>query len=98
MVEEQALCRVHRVGQKRNVTTVRYLIRDSFEEVSRPLIFILYNLSRQSVGLANVPQQVVKLQKRKRDLAEATFGHSLLSEDGIGLGTLEVCWIILLRA
>ena len=33
MIEEQALCRVHRVGQKRDVTTVRYLIRDSFEEV-----------------------------------------------------------------
>jgi hypothetical protein len=33
MVEEQALCRVHRVGQKRNVTTIRYLMRDSFEEV-----------------------------------------------------------------
>ncbi|CAG8952746.1 hypothetical protein HYFRA_00008990 [Hymenoscyphus fraxineus] len=32
MIEEQALCRVHRVGQKRNVTTVRFLIRDSFEE------------------------------------------------------------------
>jgi len=34
MTEEQALCRVHRVGQKRDVTTIRYLMRDSFEEVS----------------------------------------------------------------
>ena len=33
MIEEQALCRVHRVGQERNVTTIRYLMRDSFEEV-----------------------------------------------------------------
>jgi hypothetical protein len=33
MVEEQALCRVHRVGQQRNVTTIRYLMRGSFEEV-----------------------------------------------------------------
>lgn len=33
MVEEQALCRVHRVGQQRDVTTVRYLMKDSFEEV-----------------------------------------------------------------
>jgi hypothetical protein len=33
MIEEQALCRVHRVGQQRNVTTIRYLMRDSFEEV-----------------------------------------------------------------
>lgn len=34
MIEEQALCRVHRVGQKHDVTTIRYLMRDSFEEVS----------------------------------------------------------------
>lgn len=33
MVEEQALCRIHRVGQSRNVTTVRYVMKDSFEEV-----------------------------------------------------------------
>jgi len=33
MTEEQALCRVHRVGQEREVTTIRYLMRDSFEEV-----------------------------------------------------------------
>ncbi|TVY65597.1 DNA repair protein RAD5A, partial [Lachnellula suecica] len=32
MIEEQALCRVHRVGQTRNVTTIRYLMRNSFEE------------------------------------------------------------------
>lgn len=36
MIEEQALCRVHRVGQKRDVTTIRYLMRDSFEEVKAP--------------------------------------------------------------
>jgi hypothetical protein len=33
MIEEQALCRVHRVGQKRSVTTIRYIMRKSFEEV-----------------------------------------------------------------
>lgn len=34
MIEEQALCRVHRVGQKRDVTTIRYLMRDLLEKVS----------------------------------------------------------------
>lgn len=34
MIEEQALCRVHRVGQLREVTTIRYLVRNSFEEAS----------------------------------------------------------------
>jgi hypothetical protein len=33
MIEEQALSRVHRVGQKRNVSTIRYMMRDSVEEV-----------------------------------------------------------------
>ncbi|KAM0314130.1 hypothetical protein ACHAO8_004916 [Botrytis cinerea] len=32
MIEEQALCRVHRISQKRKVTTIRYLMHNSFEE------------------------------------------------------------------
>jgi len=64
MIEEQALCRVHRIGQQRNVTTIRYLTRNSFEE------------------------QVVEIQKRKKRLAEVTFGSGQLSEDGIGIETL----------
>ena len=31
-IEEQALARIHRIGQTREVTTVRFYIRDSFEE------------------------------------------------------------------
>ncbi|EAQ87139.1 hypothetical protein CHGG_03758 [Chaetomium globosum CBS 148.51] len=31
-LEEQALARIHRIGQMREVTTVRFYIRDSFEE------------------------------------------------------------------
>lgn len=31
-IEEQALARIHRIGQMREVTTVRFYIRDSFEE------------------------------------------------------------------
>jgi SWI/SNF-related matrix-associated actin-dependent regulator of chromatin subfamily A3 len=34
MMEEQALCRIHRLGQKKEVKTVWYQIRDAFEEVS----------------------------------------------------------------
>lgn len=33
MVEAQALDRVHRLGQTRNVTATKYIIQDSFEEV-----------------------------------------------------------------
>ncbi|KAF2638471.1 hypothetical protein P280DRAFT_551575 [Massarina eburnea CBS 473.64] len=31
-IEDQALARIHRIGQKREVTTIRFYIRDSFEE------------------------------------------------------------------
>jgi hypothetical protein len=55
MIEEQALSRVHRVGQKRNVTTIRYLMRDSFEEVCA-----LLDLSYSFLGnLSNVPPRAV---------------------------------------
>ena len=33
MIEEQALDRIHRIGQKKPVTTIRYIVKDSFEEV-----------------------------------------------------------------
>lgn len=33
-LEEQALARIHRIGQTREVSTIRFYIRDSFEEVS----------------------------------------------------------------
>lgn len=33
MMEEQALCRVYRMGQKKDVTVIRYRMRDSFENV-----------------------------------------------------------------
>jgi SNF2 family DNA or RNA helicase len=32
-VEEQALARVHRMGQTKEVTTIRFVMADTFEEV-----------------------------------------------------------------
>ena len=34
MAEEQALSRIHRMGQIKPVVTVRYIMQDSIEEVS----------------------------------------------------------------
>lgn len=34
MVEKQAMDRVYRMGQKRNVIVIRYIVKDSIEEVS----------------------------------------------------------------
>jgi len=33
-IEEQALARIHRIGQKKEVTTIRFFVKDTFEEVS----------------------------------------------------------------
>jgi SWI/SNF-related matrix-associated actin-dependent regulator of chromatin subfamily A3 len=33
-VEQQALARIHRIGQQQSVTTIRYVMRGSYEEVS----------------------------------------------------------------
>lgn len=33
-MEEQALARIHRIGQTKEVTTVCFYVRDSFEQVS----------------------------------------------------------------
>jgi len=32
-IEEQALARIHRIGQKKEVTTIRFYVKDTFEEV-----------------------------------------------------------------
>jgi SNF2 family DNA or RNA helicase len=36
-IEEQALARVHRLGQAKKVTTVRFIMKDSIEDVSCPI-------------------------------------------------------------
>jgi hypothetical protein len=38
MMEEQALCRIHRLGQRKEVKTIRYRIRGSFEDVRFPVM------------------------------------------------------------
>jgi hypothetical protein len=41
MAEEQALSRIHRMGQTKPVKTVRYIMKDSIEEVSCPLLVVM---------------------------------------------------------
>ena len=76
MVEDQALDRVHRIGQTKEVTTVRYIVRNTLEEVRWPnklhLVFKIKELTFK--------QSIRHQQSRKRNLAEQAFamakGHT----------------------
>lgn len=83
MMEEQALCRVHRMGQKREVTTIRYIMNNSFEEVSNSCLLPhrVYN---------DFLQKVVLIQDRKKELVNLTFSNARLSEADVGAGRLQV--------
>ncbi|KAL8296010.1 hypothetical protein RB600_001479 [Gaeumannomyces tritici] len=51
-VEEQALARIHRLGQKSEVTTVRFFVRDTFEE----RVLELQQSKKKLEGLLIAPQ------------------------------------------
>ncbi|KAL9098570.1 MAG: hypothetical protein Q9187_009633, partial [Circinaria calcarea] len=76
MMEEQALCRVHRMGQTKAVTTIRYIMSNSFEEVT--------------AAHGSFRYKVVLIQDRKKDLANLTFSNARLSEADVGAGRLQV--------
>jgi len=76
-VEEQALARIHRMGQTKEVTTVRYVMEGTFEEVRSSCL---------SRAWADVSQRVVDIQERKKDMAELLFSpgqHQSESENGL---------------
>lgn len=54
MVEAQALDRVHRIGQKRDVVTVRYITNNSIETVG---------LLLRSSQIPTLPSQLAKAHK-----------------------------------
>lgn len=69
--EAQAVDRVHRLGQKRDVTTVRYIMRDSFEEKMLELQDKkkkLAELSMDSDGRAHRMDKAEAARKRLEDL------------------------------
>lgn len=83
MSEEQALDRIHRIGQTREVTTVRYIIKDSFEEVRGIVV--------RTCGFADMDQKnVVALQRKKRDLAELTLFRGPSVEAQVDRSRLQV--------
>ena len=75
MAEEQALSRIHRMGQAKPVVTVRYIMQDSIEEVSISLCY------RDFIFSAEIFQNVYELQRRKLKLAALTISGEVRSDD-----------------
>jgi len=65
MSELQALDRIHRLGQTQKVVTVRYIVRETYEE------------------------QVLKLQRRKQELADLTLSGGAISKADLTYGRLQ---------
>ena len=70
MSESQALDRIHRLGQKNEVKTTRYVIRRSWEE------------------------NVLKLQRRKQDLADLTLSAGAINKDELTYSRLQYLKIL----
>ena len=75
MAEEQALSRIHRMGQIKPVVTVRYIMQDSIEEVS------VYLCCRDMIFFAEILQNIYELQRRKLKLAALTISGDVKPED-----------------
>ena len=65
MSESQALDRIFRLGQTKEVKTIRYIMKGSYEE------------------------QVLKLQRRKQELADLTLNSGGMSKADLSYGRLQ---------
>ena len=76
MVEDQALDRVHRIGQEKEVTTVRYIVNNTLEEVRPCQHHDLIPTTKELTWAKSIRHQ----QLKKRNLAEQAFalarGHN----------------------
>ncbi|KAI9803681.1 MAG: hypothetical protein M1833_000593 [Piccolia ochrophora] len=66
MAEEQALDRVHRIGQTKPVTAIRYIMKGSFEEY----ILKVQNNKRRLVDLAVSPRALSSMIDGYKDLKQ----------------------------
>ncbi|MDI1484919.1 MAG: hypothetical protein OHK93_000053 [Ramalina farinacea] len=57
MVEDQALDRVYRIGQKKEVTTTRYIVKDTLEE----------NVRNQQTEKRNLAEQAFNMTRKHDD-------------------------------
>lgn len=74
MAEEQALDRVYRIGQTRDVLSIRYIVKDSIEEVRTRRIAIYQGSFFSHIMLTHRLQYVQQIQKSKLDLITRAIG------------------------
>ncbi len=72
MSESQALDRIHRLGQSREVTTTRYVMKDTWEEQ-------VINLQRRKQELADLTLSSGAINK-----AELTYGRLQYLKELVG--------------
>lgn len=85
MIEQQAVERVHRLGQRRDVTITRYIMKDSFEIV-RPLCIPF--VARMYILLTSNHQDMMRYQDRKILLARQSL-DSHIDPDAMEICTAE---------
>jgi len=59
MAEDQALDRVHRMGQKNNVVTTRYIVANSIDEVPAICVCFLYIWLLTSAGYDEIATEEI---------------------------------------
>jgi SWI/SNF-related matrix-associated actin-dependent regulator of chromatin subfamily A3 len=80
-LEEQALARIHRLGQTKKVTTTRFIMKDSIEEVCMTPISTLQLLKNY--------KHVVNVQNRKKSLADLLLSQEQLSMSDVNRTRLQ---------
>lgn len=68
MLEDQAFDRVYRIGQTKEVTTIRYIVKGTFEEVC-----CRQSINRRNDARLNVSKSIRHQQLKKRNMAEHAF-------------------------
>ena len=85
MVEAQAVDRVHRIGQEREVVITRYIMRNSVEKVDQST-----NPFYEIRPVDSVFQYIQKIQDDKLQLINRSIDSECLSQDDIEKSQWEV--------
>lgn len=90
-IEEQALARIHRLGQTKEVTTIRFVIDNSIEKVRICCSFFLFELHRLCASLILHSQYVLDVKDSKRDLISLLFTGNGSRCSQVTRAKLQVC-------